>query len=99
MLKWLALVLAGYVLYRLFINDARKKKQDEKVNKDHLVATGEMVKDPICGAYVDIDGGVTVRDGDKTHRFCSYECRDVYLKQLQAGGREIPQVTRRDEDE
>lgn len=99
MWKFLILALAAYVLYRLFMNDARKKKQDTKQNKEDLVATGEMVKDPICGAYVASDGGISVRDGEKVHRFCSYECRDTFLKQLQNSGREIPVLTKPEDDE
>ncbi len=90
MLKWLLLIAAGYFLYRLVTNEARKKGKDDKKQKEEMVATGEMVRDPICGAYIDANGGVTVRDGDKTYRFCSYECRDNFLKQLEKGGREIP---------
>ncbi|MBG3878700.1 transcriptional regulator [Desulfovibrio oxamicus] len=90
MLKWLLLIAAGYFLYRLVTNEARKKSKDDKKQKEEMVATGEMVRDPICGAYIDANGGVTVRDGDKTYRFCSYECRDNFLKQLESGGREIP---------
>lgn len=97
MWKWLVLAIAGYLLYRLFANDVLKKKKDDKVDKENLVATGEMVKDPICGAYVDADGGVTVRDGNKTYRFCSYECRDKFIKQLQEGGREIPEIAKVDD--
>ena len=90
MLKWLLLIAAGYFLYRLVTNEARKKSKDDKKQKEEMVATGEMVRDPICGAYIDANGGVTVRDGEKTYRFCSYECRDTFLKQLESGGREIP---------
>ncbi len=90
MLKWLLLIAAGYFLYRLVTNEARKKSKDDKKQKEEMVATGEMVRDPICGAYIDANGGVTVRDGDNTYRFCSYECRDTFLKQLESGGREIP---------
>ncbi|MFI3271228.1 MAG: transcriptional regulator [Pseudomonadota bacterium] len=97
MWKWLALIIAGYLLYRMFANDMTKKKKDVKEDKEHLIATGEMVKDPICGAYVDADGGVTVRDGERTYRFCSYECRDKFIKQLQDGGREIPQIKKEEE--
>ncbi len=97
MWKWLVLIIAGYLLYRMFANDVTKKKKDAKEDKEHLIATGEMVKDPICGAYVDADGGVTVKDGERTYRFCSYECRDKFIKQLQAGGREIPQAKKDEE--
>jgi YHS domain-containing protein len=43
-----------------------------------------MVKDPSCGTYVDKDGDIRVREGDKVHVFCSYECRDKYLKRIGA---------------
>jgi len=94
MVKWLILILAGYVLYRLFANDLNKKKKENKqesaAEMERKVATGEMVKDPECGAYVAVDGSVSVRDGDKVHRFCSYECRDKFLQRLEEGGRELP---------
>ena len=40
--------------------------------------------------YVSVDGNISVRDGDKVYRFCSYECRDKFLQRLQEGGRELP---------
>lgn len=82
MWKWLILVLAGYVLYRMFMNDRNKKSKDEKKEKENLVATGEMVKDPVCGAYIDADSTISVRDGDTVHKFCSYECRDEFLRRV-----------------
>lgn len=92
--KWLILILAAYILYRLFANDFSKKKTENKAESaaemERKVAAGEMVKDPECGAYVAVDGSVSVRDGDKVHRFCSYECRDKFLQRLEEGGRELP---------
>lgn len=94
MVKWLILILAGYALYRLFANDLNKKKKENKqesaAETERKVAAGELVKDPECGAYVAVDGSISVRDGDTVHRFCSYECRDKFLQRLQEGGRELP---------
>ncbi len=89
MIKWIVLALAAYVLYRLFANDILKKRQkEEKVDKKEMerkVAAGEMVKDPVCGAYVSIDDSITVRDGEKRYHFCSYDCRDKFIKRLTDG--------------
>ena len=43
-----------------------------------------MVKDPVCGTYVPADASIRVRDGDKVYAFCSYECRETYIKRLEA---------------
>lgn len=82
MWKWVILVLAGYALYRMFLNDRKKKTEAGEKEKEHLVATGEMVKDPVCGTYIDADSAITVRDGETVHRFCSYECREQFLKRI-----------------
>ena len=60
MWKWLILILVGYALYRMFMNDRKKSGEDTKKEKEHLIATGEMVKDPVCGAYIDSDSNITV---------------------------------------
>ena len=67
--KVLIFVLVAYALYRLFMNDRKKKEDDSSREKEHLVATGEMVKDPVCGAYVEAEGGITVRNGEKVIHF------------------------------
>ena len=94
MLKWLVLIVAVYVLYRLFANDVLRKKKASKeesaADLERKVAAEEMVKDPECGTYVLIDGNISVRDGDKVYRFCSYDCRDKFLQRMQEGGRELP---------
>ncbi len=94
MIKWVIIALAAYILYRLFANDFFKKREkEEKTDQkemDRKVAAGEMVKDPVCGAYVSLDESITVRDGSKTYHFCSYDCREKFLKQLEGQGRDIP---------
>lgn len=85
--KVLIFALVAYALYRLFMNDRKKKDEKASQEKKNLVATGEMVKDPVCGAYVEAEGGITVRNGEKVIHFCSYECREKYLKQLEERGK------------
>ena len=95
MWKWLILILVGYALYRMFMNDRKKSGEDTKKEKEHLIATGEMVKDPVCGAYIDSDSNITVQDGKTVHRFCSYDCRDEFLKRIE----KLPEKTGGDDDE
>lgn len=74
------------MLYRLFMNDRLKKaeKKDNENKEERLAASGEMVKDPECGAYIEADSGIIVRDGETVHRFCSYDCRDAFVRRVQA---------------
>lgn len=95
MFQLIILIVAIYVAWRLFSNDIRKKKRQSEVEakkeENRKVNCGEMAQDPECGAYVAVDGSLTVRDGDRIYHFCSYECRDKFLKRLEAGGRLLPE--------
>lgn len=84
MLKFIIFILAGVVLYKMLTNDKKKKVEKKEKVQERFAATGEMVKDPICGAFVSKDSDIRVRDGEEVHHFCSYECRDKYLKQIRA---------------
>lgn len=90
MWKLIILAAAAYVLYRLFSNDFLKKKKvsedEEKKDLENKISAGEMVKDPECGTYVPVEGSLSVRDGETVYHFCSYECRESFLKKLEAGG-------------
>lgn len=94
MWKLVILVLACYILYKLFKNDILKKKkveaEESEAEKEKKIAAGDMVKDPECGTWVSVDDSISVRDGDKNYYFCSYECRDSFLKKLGESGRRIP---------
>lgn len=95
MWKFIILAIAAYALYRLFANDFLKKRKEEEVldkkDLEEKIAAGEMARDPECGTWVAKDGSLSVRDGDTIHHFCSYECRDKFLKRLEAGGRQLPE--------
>lgn len=84
MLKFVIIGVALFLLVKMFKGDAKRKEMREDKNSDNLQASGEMVKDPICGSFVSSDGDIRVRDGEKVHCFCSYDCRDKFLKQIEA---------------
>jgi len=98
MWKWLLIALAIFVLYKLITNDRGRKEKDESKTKERKIATGEMVKDPVCGSYVEVDSSIKVRDGKKVYHFCSYDCRQKFLERLEDEGREIPQISKGDDE-
>lgn len=85
MIKWLIFIAAGFLLYKLFMGDKKRKEQaGEPAVDEKLIADGVLVKDPVCGTYVPKDGDIRVRDGEKVHCFCSYDCRDKFVKQIRS---------------
>lgn len=84
MLKFIVIGVALFLVYKLFMGDKKKKEMEKEKTVKSKAAAGEMIKDPICGTYVERDGNIRVKEGDKTHVFCSYECRDKYIKQLES---------------
>ncbi len=78
--KLLIFAIAGYALYRLFINDRKKADDNSKKEHEKLIASGQLIQDPICGTYVDPQSSISVKDGDIKYHFCSHECRDKFLQ-------------------
>jgi YHS domain-containing protein len=85
MLKFVIMAVAVYILFKLVTGDKKKKAATKKQQHKDLAADGVMVKDPICGTFVPKDTDIRVKNGKEVHCFCSYECRDKYVEQLQAG--------------
>lgn len=85
MFKFIMIAVALFFLFKMFKGDARKKESMSDKERDSLIASGEMIKDPVCGTFVEKDSDIRVKEGDKVHCFCSFECRDKFLKQLKAG--------------
>lgn len=102
MARWIVLALVALILYKMIGNEFRKRSSGKDTSQAkeeaHRKAAGKLVKDPVCGTYVDVEGSISVRDGSTVHRFCSYECRDTFLQQLREGGREIPAQTKDDDE-
>ena len=85
MYRWLLVVLAGYIIYRMFKNDIKARVEERKHADARRHESGEMIRDPICGTFVEAEEAVTVRDGDTIYYFCGYDCRDAFLKRLKNG--------------
>lgn len=83
MFKILLTIAAIYILFKLITNDRKKKKEMAKDSPKNPEVSDEMVKDPICGAYVAKNSDIRVKIGNKVECFCSYDCRDKFLKQLE----------------
>ena len=96
MLKWILILAAVYMLYRMFESERRKKSAKAKQETQQLIATGELVKDPVCGAYVEAESAISARDGATVYHFCSYDCRDAFLRQR---GVELPKGGAEDDDQ
>jgi hypothetical protein len=41
--------------------------------------TRRLVRDPVCGMYVDETLSIPMREGDELVHFCSIACRDAYV--------------------
>lgn len=81
--KVLIFAVVAYALYRLFMNDKRKKEEKIENEEAKKVADGVLVRDPVCGVYVEKENSFSVRNGDKVEYFCSDDCRQQYIKQVQ----------------
>jgi YHS domain-containing protein len=84
MIKFLVFIAAGFLLYKLVVGDRRKKEEIHRKKQKILEKEGVLVKDPICGTYVSKDSDIRVKDENATLYFCSYECRDAYLRKIGA---------------
>lgn len=82
--KLLIVVICGFVVWKLFMGDKRFKETKAKQDQPPPVNPGEMVQDPVCGAYVSKNSDIRVRQGDVVLNFCSYDCRETYLKRIGA---------------
>ncbi|MGL4722203.1 MAG: transcriptional regulator [Desulfovibrionaceae bacterium] len=80
MWKLIIVLLLGYFLFRLFMNDMKKRNAERE--KEGIKEDEAMAKDPICGVYISEEIGFTVKDTDKIYYFCSDECRQIFLKKI-----------------
>ena len=75
MLKFVVLGLCLFAAIMLFKNKGSKKEEVKAID------TTDMVKDPICGTYVDETTKHKVKYYDKVYCFCSQECLDKFKEE------------------
>lgn len=82
MLKFLVFAAACFLLYKLVTNEKKKKVEVKNTQDEKMAKEGVLVKDPVCGTYVSKDSDIRIKEGEEVRCFCSYECRDKYLKMI-----------------
>ena len=67
---------AVYLVFRWFLSSqlGGKRKVEEKLS------SGNLVKDPQCGVYVDVKSAVQKKTPGGEFFFCSEECAKLYLE-------------------
>ena len=85
MLKFLILIAATYLIYRIL----RKKPIDSGRPSAQRPVDGEgadlMVQDPYCGTYFPKRDAVHARLHGKDLYFCSQECKENFMTEQTAG--------------
>jgi YHS domain-containing protein len=89
------LILATIVIWLLrqllALFAGSKKKSGRKSTPDS--AANYMVKDPVCGMYMDSRLAVRLENGRETTYFCSEECKNRFLDRS-SEGKSVPDANR-----
>lgn len=76
--KLLALILILWLVRRILGSILGSPKQPDTTGKPNGVPNN-MVKDPVCGMYMDSRLAVQLEKRKETFYFCSEECKNKYL--------------------
>jgi YHS domain-containing protein len=84
-LFWVVVLTWAMSLLRRLVNrmqaGARDEKRDIDLPSDSF--SQKLVRDPVCGMHIAPSLALTVKQGGETVHFCSPECRDKYLGNMQ----------------
>jgi YHS domain-containing protein len=78
LLRFLFLIL-GLWLLRQVLGKIMKSARPPGMDGNASVAPNNMVKDPVCGMYMDSRLAVRLENRKQSYYFCSEECKDKYL--------------------
>ncbi len=85
LLRILSLAFVIWLLRRL-LAAILGKTGSGKPGSSFPKSSQKMVKDPVCGMYMDSRLAVRLEDSKEVLYFCSEDCRDKYLKKLRDEG-------------
>ena len=79
LVRLLIIVLVIRALWSLFagiVSGASKPRQRKTAGDDGRSLP--LVRDPVCGTFVQQSRALAVHAGGRTHYFCSEKCRDAF---------------------
>jgi YHS domain-containing protein len=82
----MALTAVRYVLARIFPTKRAPQPRNPDRRAGRQAVSKRMVKDPQCGMYVAPELAVEARTAAGSLFFCSKECRDSYVRQIERRG-------------
>jgi uncharacterized protein len=78
LLRLIFFIIAVYLIRRFFAGLFGNRKRPETANDSAMQST-QMVKDPVCGMYMDSRLAVRLDNRSETLYFCSEKCKAKYL--------------------
>jgi YHS domain-containing protein len=89
LLKLVAFIIALWILRR-FLGSIFGEPRRQVHSRSQPVKKESMVKDPVCGMYMDPRLAVSLNRRGASVYFCSDECRRKFADQPRGSGPEIP---------
>jgi YHS domain-containing protein len=85
-LRFLLIIFALWIVRRAlgFLVGAGQPAAREPQERFKNVAKGDMVRDPVCGMYMDPRLAIRVDQGKGSFFFCSADCKEKFLTGKQA---------------
>jgi YHS domain-containing protein len=81
LIRFLVVILLVRLVRRFLAGGAQRAGRQQQVPPTEGVT---LVRDPVCGMYIDRGRTLTLRHGGETHRFCSEDCRTMFQQERRA---------------
>lgn len=82
-MNYLLIALLIYILWRLvmgFPGAGKKSRGNDKAGDSGLLASEELVQDPVCGIYIPKNTALKAKQKGKMFYFCGKECQKTFLQ-------------------